>query len=369
MPDDAGSRWTVAAAAAAAVNTGKVQETRPGLQGADGLGDACARALQDCLRRISEAEAALDGARAAVLGIGGAPLGVERPELPKARSPQPPRRSSTWTPGSAAEQELTPVLQPSVRFLDQALMSCTDLDPDHRRGSRASSKGKAKPKAMQSSWRRAYPVCKPESKKLVMWHGVGIVFIVYLCLRRGDGFSIPYDLCFGPPTSLGMFIIASVVDVYYITDVVLTFMTAYEDETTQKLVTDPGKIARRYLKCWFYVDFVAAIPWDWLDTRYRGVLEGAPLPARGAHSAVRPAAAAGPRGQPAGDLLGGEPVAELRRRRSEGALHAPQHHPLGGLRVVPRGHQQRGPHLGGRASGQKHDPRKGTNSDIHCISP
>ena len=57
-------------------------------------------------------------------------------------------------------------------------------------------------------------------------------------------------------------IIELIVDVMFIADILINFRTTYI--LSGEVVTDPQKIARNYLRGWFFVDAVAAIPFDLL---------------------------------------------------------------------------------------------------------
>ncbi|KAI0231309.1 Potassium voltage-gated channel subfamily H member 7 [Lamellibrachia satsuma] len=57
-------------------------------------------------------------------------------------------------------------------------------------------------------------------------------------------------------------IIDLIVDVMFIADILINFRTTYIHNG--EVVTDPQKIARNYLRGWFLVDAVAAIPFDLL---------------------------------------------------------------------------------------------------------
>ena len=54
-----------------------------------------------------------------------------------------------------------------------------------------------------------------------------------------------------------------IVDFVFITDILLTFFTAYQDEVRDIVVTSPSHIRDRYLKGWFWFDIVSALPFDW----------------------------------------------------------------------------------------------------------
>lgn len=55
----------------------------------------------------------------------------------------------------------------------------------------------------------------------------------------------------------------STVDVTFIVDILINFRTTYVN-SNDEVVSHPGKIAVHYLRGWFLIDLVAAIPFDLL---------------------------------------------------------------------------------------------------------
>lgn len=56
----------------------------------------------------------------------------------------------------------------------------------------------------------------------------------------------PYEIAFlNSNPSLPLYIADNIVDVFFVVDIVLTFFVAYIDSTTQLLVRDSRKIAKR----------------------------------------------------------------------------------------------------------------------------
>lgn len=53
------------------------------------------------------------------------------------------------------------------------------------------------------------------------------------------------------------------VDVTFIVDILINFRTTYVN-IADEVESDPGKIAMHYLRGWFLIDLVAAIPFDLL---------------------------------------------------------------------------------------------------------
>jgi len=58
-------------------------------------------------------------------------------------------------------------------------------------------------------------------------------------------------------------IVNLIVDLMFIIDILINFRTTYVEKKSEVVVSSPKKIAIHYLKTWFIVDFVAAIPFDY----------------------------------------------------------------------------------------------------------
>lgn len=55
-----------------------------------------------------------------------------------------------------------------------------------------------------------------------------------------------------------------VVDVMFIVDIFINFRTTFLDDSLGEVISNPSKIAKHYLKGWFVIDVMAAIPFDLL---------------------------------------------------------------------------------------------------------
>ena len=53
------------------------------------------------------------------------------------------------------------------------------------------------------------------------------------------------------------------VDLMFLVDILINFRTTYVDEATDNIVSIPKKIAKNYIKSWFIVDSLAAIPFEY----------------------------------------------------------------------------------------------------------
>ena len=48
----------------------------------------------------------------------------------------------------------------------------------------------------------------------------------------------------------------------FVFDIFINFRTTYVDEHKGEVVSDPARIAKHYLKGWFVIDVLAAVPFD-----------------------------------------------------------------------------------------------------------
>lgn len=72
---------------------------------------------------------------------------------------------------------------------------------------------------------------------------------------------LPYKLSFIEETYVLWDIIDYVIDGFFFVDMILTFLTTYVD-SNEKSVIHFQKIAIRYLKFWFWIDFISVVPMD-----------------------------------------------------------------------------------------------------------
>eukprot|EP00742_Colponemidia_sp_Colp-10_P004866 GILJ01005198.1.p1 GENE.GILJ01005198.1~~GILJ01005198.1.p1 ORF type:complete len:869 (+),score=110.14 GILJ01005198.1:173-2779(+) len=97
-------------------------------------------------------------------------------------------------------------------------------------------------------------VIMPYSRPKLFYDWLGVLIIIYVMVE------VPIRCCFFaesdslPEDGFNYF-----VDVYFLVDVVVNFFTAFHDRDGV-LVTRPRSIARAYLRSWFFIDFLTAIP-------------------------------------------------------------------------------------------------------------
>lgn len=84
-----------------------------------------------------------------------------------------------------------------------------------------------------------------------------------------EAISIPYRVAFNIPTVGLAFEIDLIIDLFFLTDVVLNFNIAYYKRGT--LVNRRRRIVRKYLKTWFVLDMIASFPYTWFITFTAGI--------------------------------------------------------------------------------------------------
>jgi len=89
----------------------------------------------------------------------------------------------------------------------------------------------------------------------VRWDIIQAFVLVYLAI------AVPMRIGFSLEPEGFSYIVEFMVEIYFYFDMVLNFVTTYEDEN-MKVITDPGKIARHYLASWFMVDLISVLPVD-----------------------------------------------------------------------------------------------------------
>jgi hypothetical protein len=85
-------------------------------------------------------------------------------------------------------------------------------------------------------------------------------------------FYIPYRVCFywnddeEEDETSPIFLFEMLVDAMFALDIILNFFTAYTDHSTALVITSHKRIAKRYLKTYFFVDVIATLPLGYILT-------------------------------------------------------------------------------------------------------
>ncbi|KAE9026702.1 hypothetical protein PR003_g5190 [Phytophthora rubi] len=106
-------------------------------------------------------------------------------------------------------------------------------------------------------------IISPNGKFRVRWDVVSVTLICY------NSVSIPFQLSFGASvaeTISAIEYIQRVIECFFIADILVNFASAYEEhgQIQVKLV----KIAKKYLKSWFLLDFISAFPLYYIQGSY-----------------------------------------------------------------------------------------------------
>lgn len=105
----------------------------------------------------------------------------------------------------------------------------------------------------------------PMDSRYRCWETVMVLLVAY------SAWVCPFEIAFlsSHPRKL-LYIADNIVDIFFLVDIVLTFFVAYIDPTTQLLVLDSKKIAKRYLLTWFLMDVASTIPFEALGLLFTG---------------------------------------------------------------------------------------------------
>ena len=95
----------------------------------------------------------------------------------------------------------------------------------------------------------------PESYKKLAWDITCMVFIVYLAI------TVPYKICFSVASSAAWSYFEMVITLFFLADILICFNTGFYSKGA--LVENRKAIAKNYLKCWFWLDLIASIPYTW----------------------------------------------------------------------------------------------------------
>ncbi len=101
-------------------------------------------------------------------------------------------------------------------------------------------------------------IIQPSSKRKLFWDALNLVLLFYGC------FEIPYFLAFMPANCMGSWFetFDTLIDLIFLIDCCITLFTAYMDEETGALVTEPSAIRKNYICGWMFFDVATSLPFD-----------------------------------------------------------------------------------------------------------
>jgi len=103
-------------------------------------------------------------------------------------------------------------------------------------------------------------IIPPENKYKSIFDVFVLILVAYSCIQ-----SI-LNMTFNIEQSDGMFIVFYAVESCFYLDFILSFFQGYHDVEEQKKVFEFRKIAIKYLKGWFVIDFISIFPFQVLSS-------------------------------------------------------------------------------------------------------
>ena len=94
----------------------------------------------------------------------------------------------------------------------------------------------------------------PDSEGRTYWEMTMVVFTLYCA------YTIPFYMAWKITASGGSLVIEYFIDFFFVLDLFFTFRTGFYDVELRENCYDQKKIAIRYLRSWFLVDFLSAAP-------------------------------------------------------------------------------------------------------------
>lgn len=96
----------------------------------------------------------------------------------------------------------------------------------------------------------------PNSPFMRRWDLMSIFLLVFVM------FVTPFEVAYLTTSLNTLFFLNRIVDIFFISDMVLQFFLMYRDEEKGVLVKDQKQIIRQYIRGWFWIDLVAVLPFD-----------------------------------------------------------------------------------------------------------
>lgn len=106
---------------------------------------------------------------------------------------------------------------------------------------------------LQIEQKPAWYIIMPESEFRIIWNIIMVFCLVYTATL------VPFRTAFVDEVSNSYTIIETLIDVFFIVDVLFNFMSAYVDQD-RKMEIRVKTIAANYIRTWFFPDFFACIP-------------------------------------------------------------------------------------------------------------
>lgn len=96
----------------------------------------------------------------------------------------------------------------------------------------------------------------PNGKFCTQWDPLMFMLLIFIT------FATPFEIAFIADTKVNfMFVLNKVIDVIFCVDILVNFNMIYKD-AEGSMINDRYRIAARYFRSWFIIDFVSIIPFD-----------------------------------------------------------------------------------------------------------
>ena len=93
----------------------------------------------------------------------------------------------------------------------------------------------------------------------LIWDWLILLIVAYIAI------TVPFNVAFKiHDRYYAMFTIDIFFEVVFVVDILINFRTTYIDVESGRLISQPSKVAIHYLKGWFFVDLLAALPFELL---------------------------------------------------------------------------------------------------------
>ena len=106
------------------------------------------------------------------------------------------------------------------------------------------------------------PIIVPTSKRKRRWDIVIMLLVIFTAS------ILPYQAAFGGGETMAARATNWTTDVFFVLDIVFNFRTAFIDGQG-RLITKTGAISQRYMKSWFFIDFVSILPFEILGSGHQ----------------------------------------------------------------------------------------------------
>lgn len=161
------------------------------------------------------------------------------------------RKSRISTSGELARQRIgESILAASFDALNPNVQVLTPAIRDVPRSIFKRDVAKVKARVRNRTW----GLLDPRSLKMQRWDLVVICALLITCVWA------PYEVALIPTALNNSFVINQFVNLVFIMDIVATFFLPYTERGG--LVTSHRRIAKRYLRSWFVIDFISCVPFE-----------------------------------------------------------------------------------------------------------